>query len=85
MESWAKLDVEFQAEPTEGSTETISEGTDQKPNWPGFMTQLQSLPPGMSVKLTVQRGKEVRQFEMEPIRRCRPLFDGAGDRRLGSD
>jgi len=43
--------------------ETIKFGKDN-PNWPGLMSVLQNLPPGMKVKLTVERDEEELQFEL---------------------
>lgn len=49
------------------SGEKSNEGGEGEASWPGFITQLQTLPAGMSVRLTVKRGNEELQFEMQPV------------------
>jgi regulator of sigma E protease len=48
------------------SGEKPNEVGEGEASWPGFGTQLQSLPAEMSVVLTVQRGDAELQFEMRP-------------------
>lgn len=65
----AELATELADKPIVFSSDKTSETEVVKgeSSWPGFITQLQSLPAGMSVKLTVKRGNEELQFEMQPV------------------
>jgi regulator of sigma E protease len=59
----AKKPIVF-SKPEQTNDSEVAKG---ESSWPGFvMYQLQTLPAGMTVKLTVKRGNEELQFEMQP-------------------